>query len=46
MFECMILGDSIAVGVLQNMIKTAEENNATIEILPEDTNWLELDYGL
>jgi len=32
--------------VLQNMIEMAKKNNATIEILPEETNWLELDYGV
>lgn len=30
--------------VLQNMIDNAAERNVTIEILPEDTNWLELTY--
>ena len=31
-------------GVLQNMIVTAEKNGITIEILPEETNWLEISY--
>ena len=29
-------------GVLQNMIVKAEKNGVTIEILPEETNWLEI----
>jgi hypothetical protein len=32
------------VGVLQNMIATAAKNGITIEILPEETNWLEISY--
>ena len=32
------------MGVLQNMIDNAAERNVTIQILPEDTNWLELTY--
>jgi len=31
-------------GVLQNMIDTAQKNGITIEILPEETNFLEIDY--
>jgi hypothetical protein len=31
-------------GVLQNMIVNAEKNGITIEILPEETNWLEINY--
>lgn len=31
-------------GVLDNMISNAAKNGITIEILPEDTNWLELNY--
>jgi hypothetical protein len=31
-------------GVLSNMIDNAEKNGVTVEILPEETNWLELDY--
>jgi hypothetical protein len=31
-------------GVLQNMIVTAEKNGIAIEILPEETNWLEISY--
>jgi hypothetical protein len=31
-------------GVLHNMIDTAEKNGITIEILPEETNWLEINY--
>lgn len=30
--------------VLQNFIDEGEEQGITIEILPEDTNWLELNY--
>jgi len=30
--------------VLNDMIETAEKNGITIEIMPEDTNWLELIY--
>lgn len=32
------------MGVLQNMIDNAAKNGITIEILPEETNWLELKY--
>jgi hypothetical protein len=31
-------------GVLQNMIATTAKNGITIEILPEETNWLEINY--
>jgi hypothetical protein len=31
-------------GVLQNIIVKAEKNGVTIEILPEVTNWLEINY--
>jgi hypothetical protein len=31
-------------GVLQNMIDKASQNGITVEILPEDTNWLEINY--
>jgi hypothetical protein len=31
-------------GVLQNMILKAKTNGVTIEILPEETNWLEINY--
>jgi hypothetical protein len=31
-------------GVLDNMINNAQKNAITIEILPEDTNWLEIHY--
>jgi hypothetical protein len=30
--------------VLNGMIETAEKNGITIEILPEETNWLEINY--
>ena len=32
-------------GVLQNLIKKAESSGMTIEVLGEETNWLELNYG-
>ena len=32
------------LGVLENMIKNAETNGIKIEILPEETNWMELNY--
>ena len=32
------------LGVLENMIKNAETNGIKIEILPEETNWMELSY--
>ena len=31
-------------GVLQNMIGNASKNGITIEILPEETNWLKIHY--
>ena len=31
-------------GVLQNMIAKAEKNGIIMEILPEVTNWLEINY--
>ena len=31
-------------GVLEDMIKRAAKNGITIEILPEETNWLEINY--
>lgn len=31
-------------GVLQNMIETSSKRGVTIEILDEDTNWLEINY--
>jgi len=31
-------------GVLGNMIAQAAERGVTIEILPEDTNWLDINY--
>jgi hypothetical protein len=31
-------------GVLQNMIATSAKHGHTVEILPENTNWLELNY--
>lgn len=31
-------------GVLSTMINQAEENGITIEVLPEETNYLELNY--
>lgn len=32
------------MGVLQTMIDKASKNGITIEILPEETNWLEINY--
>jgi hypothetical protein len=32
------------MGVLSNMIDKAKDNGITIEILPEATNWLEINY--
>ena len=31
-------------GVLQTMIANAARNGITIEVLPEETNWLEINY--
>jgi hypothetical protein len=32
------------MSVLSNMIERAKGNGITIEIMPEDTNWLEINY--
>lgn len=32
------------MSVLSNMIDKAAKNGVTIEILPQDTNWLEINY--
>jgi len=32
-------------GVLSNMIETAADNGINMEILPEDTDWEQIDYG-
>jgi len=32
------------MSVLQSMIDNASKNGITIEILPEETNWLEINY--
>jgi hypothetical protein len=34
------------MGVLSNMIEQAKKRGIDIEILPEETNWLEIDYGI
>jgi len=31
-------------GILQNMIDRAEQAGYTIEVMPEETNWLEINY--
>lgn len=31
--------------VLSNFIEQAKEANATIEMMPEETNWMEIKYG-
>jgi len=31
--------------VLNNMIEKSKEHGIEIEVLPENTNWLEIDYG-
>jgi len=31
-------------GVLFNLIETSDSNGISVEVLPEDTNWLELKY--
>ena len=36
--------NAYGAGVLQNMIRNASMNGVTIEILPEETNWLEINY--
>jgi hypothetical protein len=33
------------MGVLGKMIDNAAKNGITIEILPEDTDWEQIDYG-
>ena len=46
-YECHkdIYGTNMYGGsVLENMIATAKDNGISIEILPEDTNWLEIVY--
>ena len=35
---------SYGFGVLENMVTKALANNIIIEVLPEDTNWLEIHY--
>jgi hypothetical protein len=30
--------------VLEGLIERSAENGVTIEVMPEDTNWMELDY--
>jgi hypothetical protein len=35
---------SYGYGVLENMVTKALANNITIEVLPEETNWLEINY--
>ncbi len=37
--------NSYGYGVLKNMITKALDNGITIEVLPEETNFLELNYG-
>jgi hypothetical protein len=46
-YECQkdIYGYNMYGGsVLNGMIEKAEKNGITIEILPEETNWLEINY--
>lgn len=46
-YECSksIYGtNTYGMSVLSNMIDKASQNGITIEILPETTNWLELNY--
>ena len=31
--------------ILSGFLKDAEEVNAQIEVMPEETNWMEIDYG-
>jgi signal transduction histidine kinase len=31
-------------GVLKNMIDRVEKIGGTVEVLPEETNWLEINY--
>ena len=35
---------SYGYGILENMVTKALANNITIEVLPEETNWLEINY--
>jgi hypothetical protein len=35
---------SYGYGVLENMVTKALANGVTIEVLPEETNWLEINY--
>jgi hypothetical protein len=35
---------SYGFGVLETMVTKALANNITIEVLPEETNWLEINY--
>jgi hypothetical protein len=35
---------SYGFGVLENMVTKALDNGVTIEVLPEETNWLEINY--
>ena len=35
---------SYGYGVLENMVNKALEHGVTIEVLPEETNWLEINY--
>jgi hypothetical protein len=32
------------IGILQNMIDRAEKAGYTIKVMPEETNWLEINY--
>ena len=36
--------NSYGYGVLENMVNKALEHGVTIEVLPEETNWLEINY--
>ena len=35
---------SYGYGVLENIVTKALDNGVTIEVLPEETNWLEINY--
>ena len=35
---------SYGYGVLENLVTKALDNGVTIEVLPEETNWLEINY--
>jgi len=35
---------SYGYGVLETMVNNALKNGVTIEVLPEETNWLEINY--